>query len=138
MSDDQNPSRAGDPLASPHKSTSGIQRIRRAFFYSLNGLREAYRLEHAFRQELLLAAVLFVVAALLPTTLLHKAVLVFSVLLIPVVELLNSGIEATIDRVSVSDHELARRAKDFGSAAVFLSLMGCAVVWLLVLSDVFL
>ena len=121
----------------PHKSKSGLVRIRRALFYSFAGLGSAFRNESAFRQELALATVLVLIAAALPATLVQSALLVHSVLLVLVVELLNSAVEATVDRISLDDHALAKQAKDIGSAAVFVSLVGCAVIWGLVLYDIF-
>jgi diacylglycerol kinase (ATP) len=111
-------------MESPHKGKTGLRRLINAARYSFAGLAEATRNEDAFRQELLLALVL---------TGTDKALLVASVVLVLVVELLNSGIEATVDRISLEDHRLAKRAKDMGSAAVMLSLVNVAAVWLLVL-----
>ena len=124
-------------LESPHKSRSGLARIWRAFFYSLAGLRAAWQAEHAFRQEVLLAAVLVPVAAVVPATLTQKALLIACVLVVLVAELLNSAVESAVDRISLDSHELARRAKDIGSAAVFVALGNLTVVWGLVLIDVF-
>ena len=123
--------------ASPHKSETGPGRIWRALSYSLAGLASAYRKERAFRQELAVATVLVLVAAMLPATPLQTAVLVGAVLLVLIVELLNSAMEATVDRISLDEHALAKQAKDMGSAAVFVSLLGCTVVWGLVLYDIF-
>lgn len=117
---------------SPFKGKSGLTRILNAFGYSLAGLRAAFRHEDAFRQECLLAAVLIPLALLLPVGSVGKAMLVGSVLFVLVVELLNSAIEATVDRVSLERHRLAKRAKDIGSAAVMLSLLNLALVWSLV------
>ena len=78
---------------------------------------------------------LAVIASLLDVSLLHKALLIVSLVWVLVTELLNSAVEATVDRISLENHELAKRAKDLGSAAVFLSLFTCAVVWFLVLAD---
>ena len=122
---------------SPHKSGTGPSRIWRALLYSFAGLASAFRKERAFRQELALATALVLIAAALPATPLQIAVLVGAVLLVLIVELLNSAMEATVDRISLDDHELAKQAKDMGSAAVFVSLVGCAVVWGLVLYDIF-
>lgn len=122
---------------SPRKSKTGLVRIRRALFYSFAGLMSAFRNESAFRQELVLATVLVLIAAALPATLVQIALLINAVLLVLVVELLNSAVEATVDRISLDDHELAKQAKDIGSAAVFVSLVSCAVVWGLVLYDIF-
>ena len=117
---------------SPHKGKTGFERLRRAFFYSIEGLIAAYRGEDAFRQEVLLAVVLIPVALLSPVSGIAKALLVGSVLLVLIVELLNSAIEAVTDRVSIEDHVLAKQAKDMGSAAVLVSLVLLAAVWGLV------
>lgn len=121
------------PLESPHKGKTGLRRVWKALFYSVEGLRAAYRHEDAFRQEVWLAAVLLPLAFLLPVELIGKALMVASVLLVLIVELLNSAIEATVDRVSLENHRLAKRAKDIGSAAVMISLVNVVAVWLLVL-----
>ena len=105
--------------------------------YSLAGLRSAYQHESAFRQELWLAAILAVIAVALPINLTQLALLWGSLLIVLITELLNSAVEAVVDRVSFDNHDLAKRAKDMGSAAVFLSLANCLVVWALVLWDVF-
>jgi len=118
---------------SPHKGKTGLQRVWNAAFYSIAGLRAAYRHEDAFRQEVLLAAVLIPLALFLPTTGIGKALMIASVLLVLIVELLNSAVEATVDRVSLEHHRLAKRAKDIGSAAVMMSLANVIAVWLLIL-----
>ena len=109
---------------SPHKCKAGPVRIWRALLYSIAGLYSAFRHESAFRQELALATVLIAVAVALPANLVQMALLINAVLLVLVVELLNSAVEATVDRISFDDHALAKRAKDIGSAAVFVSLVG--------------
>jgi diacylglycerol kinase (ATP) len=114
---------------SPFKSKTGLRRIINATGYSLAGLRDAYEHEHAFRQECLLALMLIPVALFLPVSGLERALMIGAVLLVLIVELLNSAVEAAVDRVSLDRHELAKRAKDIGSAAVFLSLVNVAVVW---------
>ena len=101
--------------------------------YSVAGLKAAYRHEDAFRQEVLLALLLIPLAFFLPASGLGKALMVTSVFLVLIVELLNSAVEATVDRVSLEHHRLAKRAKDIGSAAVMMSLANVVVVWLLVL-----
>ncbi|WP_124945284.1 diacylglycerol kinase [Sulfurirhabdus autotrophica] len=101
--------------------------------YSLDGLKAALRYEDAFRQEMLLALVLIPVALYLPVSGVGKALMVGSVMLILIVELFNSAIEATVDRISLEKHQLAKRAKDVGSAAVLLSLINAVAIWLLVL-----
>lgn len=121
--------RPGETLESPHKSKSGLVRIWRAFSYTLDGLAAALKHEHAFRQELILCAVLLPVALWMPVTPVERLLLLGPLLLVLVVELLNSSIEAVVDRVSLENHALSKRAKDLGSAAVFLSLMVVALSW---------
>ena len=118
---------------SPFKGKTGLIRIWNALHYSLAGLRAAYRHEDAVRQEVRLALILIPLALLLPAGGLGKALMIASVLLVLLVELLNSAIEATVDRISLENHLLAKRAKDIGSAAVFISLLNVGVVWGLVL-----
>jgi diacylglycerol kinase (ATP) len=115
------------------KGKTGLRRIWNAFFYSMEGFKAAFHNEDAFRQEVLLAAILIPLALFLPASGLGKALMITSVLLVLVVELLNSAIEATVDRISFENHQLAKRAKDIGSAAVFVSLWNVVVVWGLVL-----
>ena len=118
---------------SPHKGKTGLRRIWNALFYSVAGFRAAYRHEDAFRQECLLALVLVPAAFFMPASGVGKALMIAAVVLVLIVELLNSAVEAAVDRVSLESHQLAKRAKDIGSAAVFLSLVNVAVVWALVL-----
>ena len=120
-------------VESPHKGKTGLRRIWNALFYSFEGLKAAYRHEDAFRQEVWLALVLIPLALFLPVSGIGKALMMASVLMVLIVELLNSAVEATVDRVSLEHHRLAKRAKDIGSAAVLFSLINVAVVWLLVL-----
>jgi diacylglycerol kinase (ATP) len=115
--------------SNPHKGRTGIDRVLRATGYSLQGLRAAYRHESAFRQEFWLAAPLLPLALWLGRTWVEVALLAGSLLLVLIVELLNSAIEATVDRVSLDLHELSKRAKDFGSAAVLLSLLLAGGIW---------
>jgi len=117
---------------SGYKSKSGLQRIWRAALYSAAGFSAALKHEQAFRQELVLCAVLLPLALWLPLILLERTILVVSLLLVLVVELLNSAIEAVVDRVSLDTHDLSKRAKDLGSAAVFLSLTIVGVSWVLI------
>jgi diacylglycerol kinase (ATP) len=112
-----------------------MRRVWNAFHYSLAGLRAAYACEHAFRQELLLAAILILSSFFLPVTWMGRALMIASVLLVLIVELVNSAIEAVVDRVSLERHPLSGRAKDVGSAAVFLALIDVVVVWTCVLLD---
>jgi len=118
---------------SPFKGKTGVQRVINATRYSLEGLAAAARHEDAFRQELILAAVMAPLGLWLGADGVERALLVGSVLMVLIVELLNSAVEATVDRVSLEDHQLAKRAKDIGSAAVMMSLVTVGVVWLLVL-----
>ena len=120
-------------IESPHKGKRGLQRLLNAFGYSCSGLQEAFRNEDAFRQEVLLAVVLIPLAFLVEHHMLGRALMIACVLLLLIVELINSAIEATVDRISLEDHRLAKRAKDIGSAAVLISLLNLAVVWALVL-----
>jgi diacylglycerol kinase (ATP) len=120
-------------IESPHKGKTGWRRVWNAMFYSIEGLRAAYRHEDAFRQEVVLALLLIPLALFLTTSGVGKALMIGSVLLVLIVELLNSAVEATVDRVSLENHRLAKRAKDIGSAAVMISLINIVVVWMLVL-----
>ena len=124
-----------DPIVeeSPFKGATGLRRIWNAFNYSLSGLHAAYLNEDAFRQESLLAALLIPIALVLPAPGTGKALMVASVLLVLIVELLNSAIEAAIDRISLDRHRLSKRAKDIGSAAVLIALINVLTTWSLVL-----
>ncbi|MBI2778800.1 MAG: diacylglycerol kinase [Gammaproteobacteria bacterium] len=122
-------------MESPYKGKTGFKRLLNAFNYSCAGIREAYRNEDAFRQEVLLAFVLLPLAFWLDADAIGRALMVGSVLLLLIVELLNSAIEATVDRISLDDHRLAKRAKDIGSAAVLITIVNLVLVWLLVLLD---
>ena len=117
-------------MTNPYKGRTGLERVIRATGYSIEGLKTAYHGESAFRQETWLAVFLLPAALWLGRTWIETALLAGSVLLVLIVELLNSGIEAAIDRVSLELHDLSKRAKDLGSAAVFLSLLLCTGVWL--------
>lgn len=118
---------------SPFKGKTGLTRLINATRYSIAGLAAAWRHEDAFRQESLLALILLPAAFFMPVGGLGKALMVASVLLVLIVELLNSAIEAVVDRISLEQHPLAGRAKDIGSAAVLFSLINVIAVWLLVL-----
>ena len=120
---------------SPFKGKSGFRRIVGAWRHSLAGLRAAYVGESAFRQEMLLTAILIPLSFFLPTSGTGRALMIASVLLVLIVELINSAIEAVVDRVSRDRHPLSKRAKDLGSAAVFLALLAVPVVWVCVLLD---
>ena len=116
------------PPPHPHKQRTGLNRLWHATGYSLAGLRAGWR-EKAFRQEVLLAAVLLPLACWLGRGWVETALLTASVVLVLITELLNSGIEAAIDRIGPELHDLSKRAKDMGSAAVLLSLLLCGAVW---------
>lgn len=122
-------------MESPYKGKTGLRRVWNAFHYSLAGLQAAYRCEDAFRQEVWLAAVMLPAACLLPVGAIARALMIASVLLVLVVELLNSALEAAVDRIGLEDHRLAKRAKDIGSAAVLVSLLTVVVVWACVLLE---
>ena len=116
---------------------TGLRRIVNATFFSLAGLNAAWRSESAFRQELMLCVVLVPAGLWLGRTAVERALLVGCCLLVLVVELLNSAIEAVVDRVGEELHPLSGRAKDFGSAAVFVALTLTLVVWSLIAWDRF-
>jgi diacylglycerol kinase (ATP) len=118
---------------SPHKGKTGLQRVINATRYSLEGLAAAARHEDAFRQELIIFAVAAPVALWLGRNGLERALLIGVLFLVLIVELLNSAVEAAVDRISFENHRLAKRAKDIGSAAVMLSIVNAVVVWLLII-----
>jgi diacylglycerol kinase (ATP) len=119
--------------SSPFKGKTGVIRIWHAFFHSCAGLADAWRNESAFRQEIVLAAILIPTAFAVPATAAERALLVASVLMVMIVELLNTGVEAAIDRISFERHSLSKRAKDIGSAAVLVALLLLGAVWGIVL-----
>ncbi len=108
---------------------TGIRRIVNATRYSANGLRAAWQNEAAFRQELVLALLLVPIAIWLGQTAFERLLLICSCLLVLLVELINSAIEATVDRIGSEQHELSGRAKDLGSAAVLVSLVIVVLTW---------
>ena len=116
---------------------SGFSRIAHAFVYSMQGIRAAIKHEAAFRQELMLAVILVPVAFWLTTNPVHLMVMIGSILLVLIVEILNSAIEAVVDRTGEELHKLSGRAKDMGSAAVFLALLNVVVMWGLVLYQIY-
>jgi diacylglycerol kinase (ATP) len=120
------------------KGKRGLRRLLNATRYSLDGMRAAWTNEDAFRQEALLAAVMIPVALLLPVGMIEKILLVGVVVLVLIVELLNTGIEAAVDRDSLEINPLGKRAKDYGSAAVMLSLVLAGGTWLAILGARFL
>ena len=127
-----------DPLAplpfNPYKGNRGLTRAWHAMKNSLAGFQVAIREESAFRQELTLAAILLPIGLIVPVEPVARVLLLGSVLLVLIVELLNSSVEAAIDRISLERHELSRRAKDLGSAAVMVALVMCLMTWGLVLT----
>ena len=119
----------------PHKSNKGIYRAFKAAINSCQGLKYAIQEESAFRQELGLALFLIPLACYLDISYIEKLLLINSVLLVLVIELINSGIEAAIDRVSYEFHDLSKRAKDFGSAAVMTSIVICCITWWFIIQN---
>ena len=115
------------------QNAKGWRRIVNAFGFSLQGFKACYELEEAFRQEVWTLILLLPLGLWLGETPVERAVLTGSLLIVPVVELLNSAIEANVDRVGLERHELSGRAKDIASAAVFLSVVFAATVWGLIL-----
>lgn len=115
----------------------GFKRIYNAFFYSMSGLTAAWKYEEAFRQEVILATVLLPTAFWLGENTLQISLLVFSVFVVLITELLNTSVEVAIDRISDEKHELSKRAKDIGSAAVFVSLAALTIVWVLIIYEKF-
>jgi diacylglycerol kinase (ATP) len=126
-----------EPSLSEFKSKAGLKRIFSALFYSFQGFQSAWKTEHAFRQELMVVVPGIVVALLLKVTPLEKLLLIGVLLLVLIVELINSAIEAIVDRVSLERHPLSKNAKDFGSAAVFLAVMLAAATWGVVVLPLF-
>jgi diacylglycerol kinase (ATP) len=122
---------------SEFKSKSGFKRIFFAFFYSIDGFKSAWKNEHAFRQELMIVIPGVCVALLLPVGALEKLLLIGVLVLVLIIELLNSAVEAAVDRVSLERNPLSKNAKDFGSAAVFLAALFAAVTWTVVLLPLF-
>ena len=122
---------------SEFKSKSGLKRIFSAFFYSIDGLKAAWQHEHAFRQELGLFVAGTLVALVLKVSAFEKLVLIAVLVLVLIVELINSAIEAVVDRISLERHPLSKNAKDFGSAAVLLACLLAAATWAVVLFNRF-
>ncbi len=114
-------------------NAKGLRRIIRAFGFSMAGFRECFEHEEAFRQEVYVLLVLVPLGLWLGSDPVERALLVGSLLVVPIVELLNSAVEANVDRVGLEKHELSRRAKDIASAAVFLSIVLATAVWGLIL-----
>ncbi len=115
------------------KGKQGLTRLINAFGYSRDGIAAAWKNEAAFREEVLLAAFAIPLAFYLGKTGVERALLVGSILFVLIVEILNSALEAVVDKASPEKHDLAKRAKDMGSAAVLFSLINAAVIWVCVL-----
>lgn len=129
-----------DPLAppfNPYKGNRGVTRAWHAFKNSIAGFRVAIREESAFRQELTLAAILVPIGIFVPVEPVARALLLGTVMLVLIVELINSSIENAIDRIGLERNELSRRAKDLGSAAVTVALAVCVMTWGLILVPLF-
>ena len=133
MSTPSNPDPLNPPSAKPATNLSGWTHFRHAFGWSVRGLISAYRGESAFRQEIFLVAVLIPLGVWLGETNVERALLAMSPLLILIVELLNTAVESAIDRIGPEFHDLSGRAKDIGSASVFVTLAAVAVLWALIL-----
>ncbi|MEN9865550.1 MAG: hypothetical protein RL748_1140 [Pseudomonadota bacterium] len=123
---------------SEFKSKSGLARIFSAMKNSMAGIAMAWKIEHAFRQELVLVVIGVAVALFLPISAFQKLALIAVLILVLIVELINSAIEAVVDRVSLDRHPLSKNAKDFGSAAVFFALLLAGLTWAVVLVQRFL
>ena len=122
---------------SEFKSKSGLKRIFSAFGYSMAGFKSAWRSEHAFRQELFVVVIATIAALILPVPAWQKLLLIAVFVLVLIVELINSAIEAVVDRVSLERNPLSKNAKDFGSAAVLLTLTLAVATWLVILWPLF-
>lgn len=131
------PNSSDETAISEFKSKSGLKRIFSAFFYSIDGLRAAWRQEHAFRQELVLVVIGIATALFLPVSSFEKLMMIAVLVLVLVVELINSAIEAVVDRVSLERHSLSKNAKDFGSAAVLLTFLIAVATWSVILFNRF-
>lgn len=118
-----------DPGNNPHKIHRGLKRVIMATGHSFAGLCFALKEESAFRQELLLAALMVPWAFIIDFNAVERILLLSSIVLVLIMELVNSGIEATVDRISFQSHSLSKRAKDYGSAAVLLALILCGTTW---------
>ena len=127
-----------NPMKMNKPGRTGPARILDAYKYSLKGLRAAWRHEEAFRQESMLALIMLPVAIWLGTNASQRSILIITVVLVVIVELINSAIEAVVDRISTSHHPLSGQAKDIGSAAVMLSLLLCASCWTMIAVERFL
>ena len=114
----------------PYKNKKGLTRLFFAIHHSINGIRSALSQEKAFRQEAFLALIFIPYAIYLPVGTIKSTLMIFSVIIILVLELINSGIETVVDRISLSHNELSKRAKDYGSAAVMISIITCIGIYI--------
>jgi diacylglycerol kinase (ATP) len=122
---------------SEFKSKSGVKRVFSALSYSIDGFKTAWQFEHAFRPELVLVVIGAIVALALPLSAVEKLVLIAVLVLVLIVELINSALEAIVDRVSLERHPLSKNAKDLGSAAVLLALLVAGASWAVILFNHF-
>ena len=120
-------------MRNPHKNKKGFDRLSAALNNSFEGLKATFKNEEAFRQEIFLALILIPVAFYTGDTTVEKILLVSSLILLIVIELINTGIEVIIDSVSLDKNELSKLAKDIGSAAVLIAFLNCFIVWLMIL-----
>lgn len=133
MSNQQTKAESAPVNESPFKGKTGIKRLMNAIGYSAEGFKAAFHHEDAFRQEVFLTLVMIPLAIYLEPLATNRALMIGSLFLVLIVELLNSAVEAVVDRVSIERHALAKRAKDIGSAAVFVAIANVIVVWALIL-----
>ncbi|MFT6925425.1 MAG: diacylglycerol kinase (ATP) [Psychromonas sp.] len=115
------------------QKNTGLKRVFLAMGYSLQGLKSTFKHEAAFRQELLLAVILIPIACFLEVSQIERILLITPIVLVMILEIINSAIEAVVDRIGSEHHELAGRAKDMGSAAVFVALGLTAYIWIEIL-----
>lgn len=115
------------------QKNTGIKRLLLAFTYSINGIKSAFKYEAAFRQEILLALILIPIAFLLEVSQIERILLISPIILVLICEIINSAIEAVVDRIGNEFHELAGRAKDMGSAAVLIALFLTTYIWIEIL-----
>lgn len=124
-------------MGAPENNT-GFKRIYNAFFFSLHGFKACFRTEEAFRQEIYLAVIMIPLAFWVGNGAVEHCLLVGSVLLVLIVEMLNTAIERAIDRISFEKHDLSKEAKDMGSAAVFIMLVLAGFIWVTIVGGKFL
>jgi len=133
MLDQQPNTESASVSESPFKGKTGFKRLINAVGYSIEGFKAAFHHEDAFRQEIFFTLILIPLALYLESHATSRALMIGSLFLVLIVELLNSAVEAVVDRVSIERHALAKRAKDIGSAAVFVAIANVIVVWALIL-----